>query len=255
MRRHPAHATAREPRGDGDMSVQRTEYPVARPGMTGEARVRRPGRSCPTAPVRTRPRSSSRASVERSAPAGTTRLGGQLVERRRRAAISSSTRPSRAFEGRRRAAAGTVPRAHAVEQVEHVLGPADQGGAVPEQPVRARGDRRRDPARHRGDLAADVRRAVGRDQRARPLRGLDHDRQPAERGHDPVARREQPPVGARARRHLGDDRAAPAESGRRARGSCAGRRRRRRSRARRPSDRRRRGSPGGRPRRCRARAR
>ena len=48
----------------------------------------------------------------------------------------------------------------------------------------------RDPARDRADLAAELERLVGGDQRARRLRGLDHHGHRPERGHDPVALRE-----------------------------------------------------------------
>ena len=85
---------------------------------------------------------------------------------------------------------GAGRRAHAVEEVEHVAGVADQIGAVADQVVGAGRDPDPELARDRAHVAAEAQRPVGGDHRARGLRPLDdHDRS-AQRGHDPVARGE-----------------------------------------------------------------
>ena len=76
-------------------------------------------------------------------------------------------------------------------------------------PERRRGDLARDGADRAAELGGEVRGG----QRARALRRLDDDGRGRERGDDPVAGDEAPAVRARARRHLGDDRAALGDRG------------------------------------------
>ena len=61
------------------------------------------------------------------------------------------------------------------------------------------------------EVAAEVRGEVGGDQRAGALGGLDDDRHPRQRGHDPVAGREGPAPGAGPGRQLGEDEAVLAD--------------------------------------------
>ena len=77
--------------------------------------------------------------------------------------------------------------------------------AASQQAVRARGQRRRDLARHGEDLAALLEREVGSDQRAASLARLDDDRRLGEAGDDAVAGREAPRRRLDAGRVLGHD--------------------------------------------------
>ena len=211
--------------------------------------LRRRARSCPTGARRTRPRSSRRASVARTRGRGQAGLPTQLVE-------PGATRdevehlPLDAGRAAAPAALGTSRAPTPYRRSSTSCGPVTSAAPLRSRPFVPAATSDVTQPGHRRDVAADVRRAVGGDQRARPLRGLDHDRQLPERGHDPVARRKQPPVRPRARRHLGDDRSALADPLVQRAGSCAGTRRPRRSRAPRSCVRRRRGSRGGRSRRC-----
>ena len=71
-----------------------------------------------------------------------------------------------------------------------------------EQAVRSRRRRACDSPGHGAHLAVEVLRHLGGDQRARALARLDHDRHPAQGGHDPVARGEHPAPRLGARREL-----------------------------------------------------
>ena len=187
-------------------------------------------------------RAASALSAAAPASAATVSLPWATASRR------ASARWARASSRPR--AGGRV--AGAEEGVEDVGRVADEGRAVPEERVRALRARGRDGAGDRGDLAAELRGQVGGDERARPLRRLDDDRQVAEARDDPVARREAPPPGA------GSPAASPRRRGRAGRsrrggGACSadtGRPRRRRGP--RPSGRRRRARRRGRRSRPRA---
>ena len=90
-------------------------------------------------------------------------------------------------------------------------------------------------ARDGADGAAELRGEVRRRQRAGALGRLHDDRGRAERGDDPVAGDEAPAVRLRARRQLGDHRAAPRDRRRAAASRAPDRRRARCRRARRSS--------------------
>ena len=78
------------------------------------------------------------------------------------------------------------------EAREDVVGAGERRRAELEQCVRARGERRRDLARHREHLASLLEREVGGDQRAAALARLDDDRRRSEARDDAVARGESP---------------------------------------------------------------
>jgi hypothetical protein len=105
-----------------------------------------------------------------------------------------------------------LTRSDAEQLVEHVPGPADWRGAVPEQVVRAARQARRDPSRHRGNAAPEVLGELGRDQAAAGIGGLHDERHPRKPGHDPIPRRKAPAIRLGARRELRQDEARLADS-------------------------------------------
>ena len=107
--------------------------------------------------------------------------------------------------------------ADAEPEVEEILRVAHHGRAVADQVVRKLGESGRDRARDRAHVASQALGLLRRVPGARAMPPLhDHD-QPGERGHDPVALREEARLRRAAGLLLGDDRAAPRGSGGRAR--------------------------------------
>ena len=130
---------------------------------------------------------------------------------------STSPEPARASYTRRSSASsvgggaggesGGVP-----EVVEQVVGAADHGRSVADQGERHLGERTRHRPRNREDVAAEVEGVIDADHRAAAARALDHHERAAERGDQPVARREAEGLGHHAGRVLADDGAGPRDA-------------------------------------------
>ena len=183
-----------------------TPSPASRsPAAPPPHRLRRPGQAQrtyrPPNPRRTSPSSSSSDSVREAAWASS-------IERASSASVpcprsmASSTRRWAGSSGDERRRLRQLLGVGAEHEVEHVARAADDRGAGVQQLVGARGVARGDRAGHRRDHATEVGGEVGGDQRARPGRRLDHDRDGRERGDDAVAGREAPAVAGEAGRHL-----------------------------------------------------
>ena len=209
------------------------------PAGAGRLGTARPPRPPPRpAPARCGPRARRRSPAHRRAP------GTPPAPRRSRRRSPTAPRAGwRRLPGLRLERDGDVGR---VEQGLRALG---------EQLVAAACRRVAPRPGHREHRAPVLERVPRGDARATALRRLDHDRDVAQRGDDPVAHREAGRVRPDAERLLARRAARARVRGRRACRAGADRRRRARSRRHRSPRRPRRARPRARRRRCRSRGR
>ena len=150
-----------------------------------------------------RPRIADAASRPR-APAA---RGDPVDGRGRRAPARPTTRCRTRGRGRpRAAAAGRTRRGREVlpdpaGELGHLGGVGDEDGpGLADQRVAPRRRHARHRPGHRADRQVEVAGLLGRGERARPQAGLDDDGGPRQRGDEPVAGEEAPPVGSAPRR-------------------------------------------------------
>ena len=220
--------------------------------FTGRVRDGSSAERVPSRSSTTRPSSSSSSSAALATSAARPVARARASRRRGRRRSSAQRTPRRRRSGAR---AGRHRLDLDAQGVEDVGGAADRGRAGSQERQRAAAELEPRRARDGQDVAADRERVVGRDQRARAARRLDHHRGLGERRDDAVAHGEAPRRRLDARPPLRDDHARRRRCARRARRCAWGSRGRCRSPARRPCARRRRARPRARPRRCRARGR
>ena len=178
--------------------------------FTGRAR---PGSSAERVPSRS---STTRPSSSSSARARARDVGGEAGRERQGVAparAAAELGPERRRR-RRRAARAAPARARSARRARRARRRRCRPGAAPARRSVERPAAELEPRRagHGQDVAADRERVIGRDQRARAPRRLDHDRRLRERRDDAVADGEAPRRRLDARPPLRDDRAGAGDA-------------------------------------------